>query len=287
MRATRRGFLQLAGGAAIAGAGALASAGPAMGAVGAPSRRVVPPGHIGIQLYTVRSLMTEDPQGTLDALGRMGYATVGVSGLYGHSPTEFRAMLDRAGLRAVLTHLSLDAIRGDWQRELDDAHVLGVEYVVVPSLPGSLQNPAGYRQVASEFNVAGEAARAAGLEFLYHNHGFDFDTVGGEVLYDILLDDTDPRYVGFELDLYWIVHAGYDPVAYFRRAPGRFPVLHVKDRAVDGSFADLGYGTIDFPRIFGERRYSRTKEYVVEHDQPVSPLLTAKRGYRYLRTVRF
>ncbi|ASR36776.1 sugar phosphate isomerase [Prauserella marina] len=284
MRASRRGFLQLAGGAAIAGAGALASAGPA---VAVSSRRVVPPGHIGIQLYTVRSLMTEDAQGTLDALGRMGYATVGVSGLYGHSPAEFRAMLDRAGLRAVLTHLSLDAIGGDWQRELDDAHVLGVEYVVVPSLPGSLQNPAGYRQVASEFNVAGEAARAAGLGFLYHNHGFDFDTVDGEVLYDILLDGTDPRYVDFELDLYWIVHAGYDPVAYFRRAPGRFPVLHVKDRAVDGSFADLGYGTIDFPRIFGQRRYSGTREYVVEHDQPVSPLLTAKRGYRYLRTVRF
>ncbi len=280
---TRRDFLRLAlGSAAVAGAGGLLTGGTAFA-----DQKRVPPGHIGIQLYTVRSLMADDPQGTLDALAEIGYSTVGVSGLYGHTPQRFRAMLDNAGLRAVLTHLSLDAIRGDWQRELEGAHVLGAESVVVPSLPGSLWTPDGYRQVAAEFNVAGEAAREAGLRFLYHNHDFDFRTVDGRVLYDILLTETDPAYVGFEIDLYWAIHAGYDPVDYFRRYPGRFPVFHVKDRAEDGSFADVGYGTIDFRRIFRQRRWSGVKEYVVEHDQPADPLASARRSYGTLRRLRF
>jgi sugar phosphate isomerase/epimerase len=231
--------------------------------------------------------MTQDAQGTLDALGAMGYSTVGVSGLYGHSPHEFRAMLDRAGLRAVLTHLSLDAIRGDWQRELENARILGVRYVVVPSLPGSLQNPTGYRQVAAEFTEAGSAARAAGLKFLYHNHGFDFRTVDGEVLYDILPQETDPRFVNFEIDLYWIVDGGKDPLEYFDRYPGRFPVFHVKDRAPDGSFEDVGHGTMDFGAIFRRHRDSGVLEYVVEHDRPADPLASAARSYEYLRTFRF
>ncbi|ASO20249.1 sugar phosphate isomerase/epimerase [Actinoalloteichus hoggarensis] len=281
---SRRGFLRLAGGAAVAvGASGLITANAAATPGG---HRRVPREHIGIQLYTVRGLMESDPQGTLNRLGEIGYATVGVSGLYGHSPQEFRAMLDTAGLRAVLTHLSLDAIRGDWQQALTDAHVLGVQSVVVPSLPGDLQNPAGYRQVAAEFNVAGHAARRAGLRFLYHNHGFDFATVDGEVLYDILLRETDRRLVNFELDLYWAVDGGYDPVDYFRRYPGRFPVFHVKDMAPDGSFEDVGHGTLDFPRMFAERR-SGVREYVVEHDAPADPLHSALRSYEYLSTMRF
>ncbi|OQO89355.1 sugar phosphate isomerase [Saccharomonospora piscinae] len=285
---SRRDFLRLAlGSAALAGAGGMLSQGTALADRPAVGPHRVPPGHIGIQLYTVRSLMTHDPQGTLDALGEIGYATVGVSGRYGHTPQEFRAMLDRAGLRAVLTHLSLDAVRGDWQRELDNAHVLGVDSVVVPSLPSSLWTPEGYRQVAAEFEAAGRAAREAGLRFLYHNHDFDFRTVDGQVLYDILLTETDPAHVNFEIDLYWAIHAGYDPVDYFARYPGRFPVFHVKDRAPDGSFEDVGYGTIDFRRIFRQRRLSGVKEYVVEHDQPQDPLVSARRSFDTLWSLRF
>ncbi|WP_084628258.1 sugar phosphate isomerase/epimerase family protein [Amycolatopsis nigrescens] len=278
--ASRRGFLRLAAG--VAGVTALG-----VPSAGAEGLHAVPPGHLGIQLYTVRNLMAADPQGTLDALGAIGYATVGVSGLYGHTPQAFRAMLDRAGLRAVLTHLSLDAIRGDWQRELANARVLGVRYVVVPSLPSSLQNPAGYRQVAGEFSAAGAAARREGLRFLYHNHGFDFKIVDGLPLYDILVRETDPRFVNFELDLYWAVDGGQDPVRYFAEYPGRFPVFHVKDRAVDGSFEDVGYGTIDFRRIFRLHEQSGIREYVVEHDQPADPLLSASRSHHYLRNLRF
>ncbi|MBN6033485.1 sugar phosphate isomerase/epimerase [Amycolatopsis sp. 195334CR] len=247
----------------------------------------VPLDHIGIQLYTVRSLMTTDAQGTLDALSAIGYATVGVSGTYGHTPQAFRAMLDKAGLRAVLTHTSWDAMRANAVKEIETARVLGVRYLVVPSLPGSLQTVAGYSLAASEFGKWGVLARSAGLKFLFHNHGVDFKVVDGRVLYDILVEETDPRFVNFELDIYWIYHGGQDPLAYFARYPGRFPVYHVKDMAPNGSFEDVGYGTLDWPKIFRQYEQSGIREYVVEHDQPKVPLESAARSHEYLRTVRF
>ncbi|MET0236263.1 MAG: sugar phosphate isomerase/epimerase [Kibdelosporangium sp.] len=285
MTTSRRGFLRLAVGTSVV-AGGLQVTGAAAGETAEPSHSV-PPGHIGIQLYTVRDMMTKDPQGTLDALGAIGYATVGVSGLYGHTPEKFRDMLDIAGVRAVLTHTSWDAMNADVQRELEIARVLGVRYVVVPSLPANLRTVAGYTHAAAKFQEWGVRCRGAGMKFLFHNHDVDFVTVGGRVLYDILVERTDPRFVNFELDLYWIIAGGYDPVAYFERYPGRFPVFHVKDRAANGSFEDLGHGTIDFPRIFARYAQSGIREYVVEHDTPKIPLVTAARGHEYLVKVRF
>jgi sugar phosphate isomerase/epimerase len=247
----------------------------------------VDPNHIGIQLYTVRDIMATDPQGTLNALGAIGYATVGVSGLYGNSPENFRSWMDNAGLRAVLTHTSWEAMNANATRELEIARTLGVRYVVVPSVPASLRTVAGYRQVAAAFTRWGALCRSAGFKFLFHNHNVDFVKADGKVLYDILLEETDPRFVNFELDLYWIIVGGYDPVPYFERFPGRFPVFHVKDRAANGSFEDLGRGTIDFPRIFARHAQSGVREYVVEHDQPPNALVTATRGHDYLVGVRF
>jgi sugar phosphate isomerase/epimerase len=247
----------------------------------------VPPDHIGIQLYTVRDVMATNPQGTLSSLGDIGYATVGVSGLYGHTPEKFRDMLDIGGVRAVLTHTSWEAMNANVQRELEIARILGVRYVVVPSLPASLRNVAGYTHAAAKFQEWGIKCRSAGMKFLFHNHDVDFVKVDGKVLFDILVEQTDPRFVNFELDLYWIIKPGYDPVAYFERYPGRFPVFHVKDMAANGSFEDLGFGTIDFPRIFARYAQSGIREYVVEHDTPRIPLVTAARGHDYLVKVRF
>src|ERR1043165_4064080 len=134
MTTSRRRFLN----AAAVGTAGIVSGLWATSAAAGPPLHSVPPDHIGIQLYTVRSVMATDPQGTRNALGAMGYATVGVSGLHGHTPEKFRAMMDTAGVRAVLTHTSWDAMNADVHRELAVARVLGVRYVVVPSLPGSL-----------------------------------------------------------------------------------------------------------------------------------------------------
>jgi sugar phosphate isomerase/epimerase len=287
MTTSRRGFLRLAAGTTVVAGGLqVAGAAAALGETAEPLHSV-PPDHIGIQLYTVRNIMTTDPQGTLSALGDIGYATVGVSGLYGHAPEKFREMMDIGGVRAVLTHTSWDAMNANVQRELEIARILGVRYVVVPSLPGSLRTVAGYTHAAAKFQEWGIKCRSAGMKFLFHNHDVDFLKVDGKVLFDILVEQTDPRFVNFELDLYWITKPGYDPVAYFERYPGRFPVFHVKDMAANGSFEDLGYGTIDFPRIFARYAQSGIREYVVEHDTPKIPLVTAARGHDYLVKVRF
>jgi sugar phosphate isomerase/epimerase len=276
MTTSRRGFLRLAvGSSVVAGAasvGAASMSAAAMGVAADPPLHSVPPEHIGIQLYTVRDIMASDPQGTLNALGRIGYATVGVSGLYGNSPERFRAMMDNAGVRAVLTHTSWDAMLANSRRELEIARVLGVRYVVVPSLPGNLRNVTGYENAAAAFGEWGAQCRSAGMKFLFHNHNVDFVKVDGKILYDILLEQTDPRFVNFELDLYWIIAGGYDPVPYFDRHPGRFPVFHVKDRAANGSFEDLGRGTTTWSTCV-----SKGSAGMVAPDRPAQPFSPARK----------
>ncbi|MFD0431309.1 sugar phosphate isomerase/epimerase family protein [Streptomyces zhihengii] len=158
-----------------------------------------------MHLYTMRTPLAADFRGTLEQLADIGYATVGVSGRHGNDAAAIRAMLDATRLRAVLEHVGYDTVRGSGlPRALDDLHTLGARWIVVPSLPGALHTPAGFREAAREFNKAGLAARNAGLgPLLFHNHGDDHKTVDGEVLYDILLKETDPELVGFELDVYW------------------------------------------------------------------------------------
>lgn len=162
-----------------------------------------------MHLYTMRTPLAADFAGTLEHLAGIGYATVGVSGRQGNSPSAIRQMLDRVRLRAVLEHVGYDTVTGSGlPQALEDVHTLGGQWIVVPSLPGVLHSPAGYREVARQFNRAGLAARESGLKLLYHNHGGDHEVVDGVSLYDILLAETDPDLVGFELDVYWAAKGG-------------------------------------------------------------------------------
>lgn len=162
-----------------------------------------------MHLYTMRTPLATDFRGPLERLAEIGYATVGVSGRHGHGAADIRRMLDEARLRAVLEHVAYDIVKGaGLPQALEDIHTLGGKWIVVPSLPGSLHSPAGYREVAREFNRAGLAARESGLKLLYHNHGTDHQVVDGVSLYDVLLTETDPDLVGFELDLYWAADGG-------------------------------------------------------------------------------
>lgn len=242
-----------------------------------------------MHLYTMRGPLAEDFHGTLAELAAIGYATVGVSGRHGHDARQIRGMLDDTRLKAVLEHVSFGIVSGSGlPQAIDDVHTLGGRWVVVPSLPGGMHSPAGFREAARILNEAGRACRAAGLgPVLFHNHGGDHDTVDGEVLYDILLRETDPHYVGFELDLYWVVKGGADPLNYFRDHPRRFPALHVKDMAPDGGFADVGSGVLDFPAMFDGARRGGVKQWLVEHDNPEDPFATARNSYEYLSGLRY
>jgi sugar phosphate isomerase/epimerase len=278
----RRNFLKLAGGTAAVAAGATLL--PSTAALARPPIRVtrsgrrVPPGKVSVQMFTLRSVTNSNTvAGVFDTLSDLGYRSVELAGYYGYSAAQLRQLADNAGLRVDSSHDSYNAVTGNnLSQVIENALTLGQKYIVIPSNPNNLRNPDGYRQQAEAFNRAGEQIAAAGLELGYHNHNWEFATLAnGEVGYDILLQNTDPRYVSYQLDIYWAVVANRDPVSLFHQYPRRFSSYHVKDQAPGGGFANVGQGVIDFGRIFQHDNVSGARLYIVENDQPGSDPLGA------------
>ena len=251
------------------------------------SDRTIPADGIGMHLYTMREALAADYPGTLRQLAEIGYRSIGVSGRHGHSAEEIRSFADDAELQIVLEHVPYTRLTEDWASALADVKTLGGQWIVVPSLPKDLRTLAGFREAAGAFTEAGKAARDAGLRLLFHNHGHDFDEVDGQVLFDILCDEVEPELLGFELDLYWVVNGGKDPIDYFRRYPGRFPALHVKDMAEDGSFADVGSGRLDFAAMFAAAGQAGIEHWLVEHDAPTDQWESARNSYQALAELRY
>ncbi|MFI6938204.1 sugar phosphate isomerase/epimerase family protein [Streptomyces sp. NPDC050418] len=251
--------------------------------------RVIPRGGIGMHLYTMRGPLASDFPGTLEQLAAIGYATVGVSGRHNNSAAAIRGFLDSTGLRAVLEHVAYTTLTGaGLPQALEDLHTLGARWPVVPSLPGALHTPDGFREVARQFNRIGQASRDAGLgPVQFHNHGADHAVVGGENLYEILLKETDPHLVAFELDVYWATKGGADPARLFVEHPRRFPALHVKDMAPNGDFADVGSGILDFAAMFENAQRGGVRQWLVEHDNPADPFATARNSYNHLAALRY
>jgi sugar phosphate isomerase/epimerase len=241
---------------------------------------------IGLQLYTVRSVIAQDVEGTLTALARIGYKEVEFAGLYGNTAAQMRQILDRVGLRAVSSHHGMRDIRGEWQRQLDAANTLGQQYVIVASIDRAERSADAYRRIAEEFNKAGEAAKAAGLKFGYHNHDYEFADLGGTTGYDVLLAQTDPSLVVMELDLFWAVQGSRDPLSLFAAHPGRFHLVHVKDRTASGEMVNVGSGVIDFRTIFARSDQAGIRHAFVEHDNPTSPLDDVRASFEHLRGQR-
>ncbi|MET7281909.1 sugar phosphate isomerase/epimerase [Kribbella sp. NPDC005582] len=244
----------------------------------------IPADGIGMHLYTMRDVLAEDYPGTLKRLADIGYRTVGVSGRFDHTAEEIRGFADEAGLRIVLEHVGYARMADNWAGALADVQKLGAQWIVVPSIPAEQRSVEGFRTAAAAFTEAGKAARDAGLKLLFHNHGHDFNEVDGTVLYDILLD-VDPELLGFELDLYWAVDGGHDPAKLFQEHPGRFPALHVKDMAADGSWEDVGAGKLDFAAMFEHAAAGGVEQYLVEHDKPTDAWASAERSYRGLTEI--
>jgi sugar phosphate isomerase/epimerase len=244
---------------------------------------------IGLQLYTVRDQMKADFEGTLARVAEIGYKEVEFAGYFGHSPTDVKAILDRHGLSAPSTHIAIGEIDA-WKASLDTAKAIGHEYIVMPWIPQEKRKTLDdWKNVASVFNRAAQMAHDAGLQFAYHNHDFEFPKIDGQIPYDVLLQNTDPKLVQLEIDLYWITKAGEDPLAYFARWPGRVPLVHVKDSAgpPDHKMVDVGQGKIDWKRIFAKRDQAGIKHAFVEHDQPPQPFEDIAVSYRTLKGLEF
>ena len=257
-------------------------------AAAAPDEHAAPTGNlgpIGVQLYTVRGEMKKDVAATLARVARIGYTEVEFAGYFDRSPRDIRALLDANGLRAPSSHLQTPILGAQWPAALDAAKVIGHEYVVVPWFDRSKWHGLDdVKRLADQFDQAAADAKKAGLRFAYHNHDFEFAPLEGRLPYDVLLERTDPSLVAFEMDLYWITKAGQDPLAYFAKHPGRFPLVHVKDSKGPPAHAmtEVGGGTIDWRRLLSHRAEAGLKHYFVEHDEPQDPFASIEKSYRYL-----
>jgi len=244
---------------------------------------------IGIQLYTVRRLAAKDLAGVLAQLAGAGYKEVELAGYYNHTAAEFRELLDKSGLKAPSGHIAIDLIETKPDQTFADAHTVGHEWVTVPSLPrGPKQTADDWKRVAEQFNHAAARVKEAGFRFAFHNHNDIVRETPALSPIDVLMKETDPALVSFEMDIYWAVSGGADPLALLARYPGRFKMFHVKDGKppyTDASQTDVGQGTIDFTPIFAKAQ--GIEHYFVESDSAPDPMAFASNAYQYLSTLNF
>ena len=242
-----------------------------------------PLGPLGLQLYTLRREMAEGVDATLARVREIGYREVEFAGYFGLSPAEIRNGLTAAGLSSPGAHVDMNAVLNDWPNTLDIANTIGHPYVIVPSVPREMSVTLDHwRAVADICNRAADAARAAGIQFAYHNHATEFLPIDGQIPFDLLCEQTDPDLVKIELDLFWIIHGGGDPLTFFERWPGRVPMVHVKDRTAEGVMVDVGAGAIDWEEIFGARAIAGIRHYFVEHDDPTDSYASVAASFDYL-----
>lgn len=244
---------------------------------------------LGAQLYTVRRQLQMDFDRTLSKVAAIGYREVELGSYFGRDPKQVRASLDLAGLVAPSGHFDYGDLGDKWPAILEGAKVIGHEYVVCPWIDEKLRRqPDIWQRAAATFNRAGELARKAGLQFAYHNHAFEFEPVNGRLPYDVLLSEMDPDLVKLELDLFWIEKGGADPVAYFRKYPGRFPMVHLKGRDARGEMAPVApSNTIDWKSVLSRSHEAGIRHYFVEHDNPPDPFDSLQQSYHYLHDLRF
>ncbi len=259
--ATRRDFLKNSG---YTAAGALLLPAVLNAAPAAKAKNV------GIQLYSVRKEMLDDATGTLKKLAAIGYkelesAKSTKGNYYGLSAKEIKKITHDLGMNMRSGHVHIDK---DFQQSIDAAAEAGQEYLVCSSLPFQGQTISNYEKCADAFSKAATDCKKSKIKFGYHNHDYEFDKVNGKVLYDILLDKTDPAIVTMEMDIGWVIMTGNDPLACFNKYPGRFPLWHLKDMdPVTKHSTEFGKGKINIASLFKNTAKSGMKYFFVEQEE--------------------
>jgi sugar phosphate isomerase/epimerase len=316
----RRDFLKTAAAASLASAATgSAAARPPL----EPLRR------IGVQLFTLPKLLDKDFAGALKLVADIGYkevqlfgpypfsvpaaherwkpvsAALGLkgSGFFGLSPKDVKAVLDRNGLSAPAMHVDIDTLRTRLNEAADAAHVLGTTYVGISSIPADNRRTLdGYKRAADELNQIGARAGKLGVRFTYHNHGYGLTELEGQIPLRVVLDRTDPKLVAMEMDLYWTVAGGADPVELLGAYPGRYRLMHVKDMKQrvrfkgDGGdpaqwmelfpyMTEAGSGVLDLPAILASAKRSGVEHFFVEQDLAANPDESLRKSYRFLSSL--
>lgn len=251
---------------------------------------------IGVQLISVRSAMAKDPQGTIKKLAQFGYNYIesfdGGKGIYwGMGNKDFKSFLDDLGLNI---YSSLVKKLDELEQHAKDAADIGIKYLICP-WAGPQKNMDGYKTLADDFNNMGEICKQNGVKFAYHNHGYSFMNLDGEIPQDYLMDNTDPDLVDFELDFYWAYSAGQDPVKYLEKYPNRFVLGHIKDK--DGNVDRfepngstlIGEGVIDFRKMLRTGMDNGMQYFLVEQERFVgnTPTEAAEKNAAYMRNLVF
>lgn len=248
-------------------------------------------GKIGVQLYTVRNEMSKDFEGSLKKIAEIGYKQVEFAGYYNRTPQQVKTLLGQLGLESPSVHVPLADLRDNVAKAIDAAKIIGHRYLICPFLmPQERKTLDQYKQLAATLNKAGAECKKAGLQLAYHNHDFEFMPLDGKLPYDLLLGETDKNLVKLELDLYWIIKAKQDPIAWIDKHPGRFVAFHVKDKDATPKefFTEVGRGTIQFKPIFAKAKKAGVDLFIVEQDQcPGSPFDSLKISYDYLKNLEY
>jgi sugar phosphate isomerase/epimerase len=242
--------------------------------------------NVGIQLYTLRELVAKDPKGVIQNIAAAGYKEVEMFGLgadnkfFGLTVNELAQLLKDNGLKSPSGHympakfLFNNGDGDDVKNICSVCHTLGSKYFIIPWLaPDQRKNIEQYKVLAERINKAAAICKNEGLQMAYHNHDFEFDNINGETGYDILMNNTDRDLVKFEMDIYWVVRAGKDPVELFKKQPGRFHLWHVKDmnKADKTQNTEVGNGSVDFKTIFASAKLAGVKHYMMEQENNYKP----------------
>ena len=256
-------------------------------------------GPVGLQLYSLRDQFPKDLPGTLDEVKKFGFKYAEVAGTYGMTPEQFTAQLKARGIKPIGAHFDYDRYRTDPEGVAREAKSLGLKYAGCAWIPhkGDFDEKT-CREAAAVFNKAGEVMAAHGLKFFYHTHGYEFQPYDNGTLFDLLMAQTDPKRVSYEMDIFWVVFPNQDPVKLFQKYGKRWALVHLKDMkkgtptgALTGSSdvrndVALGAGLMDLPAILRAAKQAGVKYYFIEDESPSSEQQIPQ-SLRYLEQVKF
>jgi sugar phosphate isomerase/epimerase len=226
----------------------------------------------GIQLWSVKNALAKDPQGVLKQLASFGYKQIesfeGGKGMFwGMTAADFKKYMDDLGMKIISSHCNIEK---DFEQKAADAASIGMKYLICP-YKGPQKSIDDFKKIADEFNQKGDICKKNGIRFGYHNHDYSFKAIDGQIPEDVMLANTNADTVDFEMDIYWVVTAGADPVDYMKKYKNRFRLGHVKDRIKNATQADasctLGEGSIDYPSILKQAKANGMEYFIVEQER--------------------
>jgi sugar phosphate isomerase/epimerase len=291
----RRDFLKaataIASGLALTSiAGKLAGCGAVNNAVGVADQP------FGIQLYTLRDEMPKDPKGILKQLSSFGYKQIEsfehnkLGMFWGMKNTEFKTYMDDLGMKIVSSHANMN---DDFERKAAEAAAIGMSYLICPYL-GPQKTMDDYKKAADKFNTSGEICKKNGIRFAYHNHDYSFQLLDGQYPQDVMMAATDKNLVDYQMDIYWVVTAGQDPIQWLNKYPNRFRLAHVKDRKKDTPLTEksasvtAGTGSINFAEILSVGKKQGLQYYIIEQERydGTTPIKAAQDGAAYMKGLK-